>query len=480
MTSTSNVEKAKRLATQLREILAKGGFRLTKWASNSGEVMASIPPSERAPLMVNLDFDLFPDSTALGVLWNIETDTFHFRIVKTSEMNTRRAMLSFVSSLFDPLGVAAPFILLGKQILQRLCQLNYDWDEEIRDEQLVAWNAWQESLHELSHVTIPRCLKTNLAENLCSVQLHSFSDASRLGYGAVTYLRLVDVNGKVNVAFLVGKSRVTPTKQVTIPRLELTAAVLAAKLNRQVESELEIPVDSSTFWTDSTVVLQYIGNRSTRFQTFVANRLSAIHSLSHPSQWRYVETSSNPADSASRGIKPSDSGKIQVWLNGPEFLYEEEEMWPNLPKEIKEMTDEDLEWRKGAQINEILANEQSRTMNDFLEYYSSWYRLQKGVAWLMRFLLFLNQRIHGEREFTSGPLTVTEIRVATKWIVRHLQQQHFPDVMKALRGNLASLKGFAVKRSQLNKLNPILVDGILRVEGRLDRATIYHSTRTTP
>ena len=121
--STSNVEKAKRLATQLREILAKGGFRLTKWASNSREVMASIPPSERAPSMVNLDFDSFPDSTALGVLWNIETDTFHFRIVKTSEMNTRRAMLSFVSSLFAPLGVAAPFILLGKQILQRLCQL---------------------------------------------------------------------------------------------------------------------------------------------------------------------------------------------------------------------------------------------------------------------------------------------------------------------------------------------------------------------
>ena len=117
------------------------------------------------------------------------------------------------------------------------------------------------------------------------------------------------------------------------------------------------------------------------------------------------------------------------------------------------------------------------TMNDFLEYYSSWYRLQKGVAWLMRFLLFLNQRIHGEREFTSGPLTVTEIRVATKWIVRHLQQQHFPDVMKALRGNLASLKRVAVKRSQLNKLNPILVDGILRMGGRFERATISFNAK---
>ena len=167
----------------------------------------------------------------------------------------------------------------------------------------------------------------------------------------------------------------------------------------------------------------------------------------------------------------------QVWLNGPEFLYEEEDMWPNMPKKIKEMTDEDLEWRKGAQINEILANEQNRTMNDFLEYYSSWYRLQKGVAWLMRFLLFLNQQIRREREFTSGPLTVTEICVATKWIVRYLQQQHFPDIMKALRGNLASLKKAAVKRSQLNKLNPILVDGILRVGGCLEQGTISFNTK---
>ena len=99
---------------------------------------------------------------------------------------------------------------------------------------------------------------------------------------------------------------------------------MAVKLNRQVEDELEIPVDSSTFWTDSTVVLQYISNQSTRFQTFVANRLAIIHALSHPSQWRYVETSSNPADSAPRGLKPNDSRKAQMWVRGPEFLHNDE------------------------------------------------------------------------------------------------------------------------------------------------------------
>ncbi len=106
------------------------------------------------------------------------------------------------------------------------------------------------------------------------------------------------------MSFLVGKSQVMATKQVTIPRLELTAAVLAVKLSHQVEEELEISVDRIVFWTDSTVVLQYLNNESTRFQTFVANRLAIIHDLSKPSQWKYVESTYNPADSASCGIDP--------------------------------------------------------------------------------------------------------------------------------------------------------------------------------
>ena len=149
-------------------------------------------------------------------------------------------------------------------------------------------------------------------------------------------------------------------------------------------------------------MLQYIKNQSTRFQTFVANRLAIIHALSYPSQWRYVETSTNPADSASRGIKPSDSRKTQMWVRGPEFLYDEENAWPKMPEDIREMTDENLEWRKGAQINEILANDQNRTLDDFLEYYSCWYRLQKGVAWLIRYVLFLSQRKRREERVPAS------------------------------------------------------------------------------
>ena len=118
------------------------------------------------------------------------------------------------------------------------------------------WNSWQQSLLQLSSVEIQRCLKINIEGEMDNIQLHSFSDASRSGYGSMCYLRLRYTRGRVNVTFLVGKSRLTPIKQVTIPRLDLTAAVVAIKLTQQVEHELELRVDSITNWTDSTVVLQ--------------------------------------------------------------------------------------------------------------------------------------------------------------------------------------------------------------------------------
>ena len=101
-------------------------------------------------------------------------------------------------------------------------------------------------------------------------ELHHFSDASEYGYGAVSYLRIVDDEGVAHCSFVLGKSHVAPLKVMSIPRFELTAAVVAVKLNYLIQNELEYPIDDTIFWTDSTVVLQYIRNEPRRFQTFVA------------------------------------------------------------------------------------------------------------------------------------------------------------------------------------------------------------------
>ncbi len=135
-----------------------------------------------------------------------------------------------------------------------------------------------------------------------NVQLHNFADASTLGYGTVTYLRM-ETKHDVHVTFLLSKARVAPLKQITIPRFELTTAVLAARVDKMLRAEIQFPLLDSVLWTDNTSVLKYIQNEDKCFLTFVANRISAIREITTPLQWRYIPTSQNPAECCSRGLK---------------------------------------------------------------------------------------------------------------------------------------------------------------------------------
>ncbi|XP_033111440.1 uncharacterized protein LOC117112461 [Anneissia japonica] len=133
------------------------------------------------------------------------------------------------------------------------------------------------------------------------------------------------------VFFVMGKSRVTPLKKVTIPRLELTAATVAVRTDKLIKSELEIPIHISKFWTDSLTVIKYIRNFTSRFNTFVASRLSVIHEATQIQQWRYVSTDENPTDDASRSLTSTKLKGNSRWLNGPEFLWKSEIEWPSIP-----------------------------------------------------------------------------------------------------------------------------------------------------
>ena len=129
-----------------------------------------------------------------------------------------------------------------------------------------------------------------------------FSDASELAYGTVSYLRLTSEDGRVCCSFLLSKSRLTPLKALFMPRLELNAATMAVKLDGMFHKELELPITSSVFWTDSTSVVRYIRNNDKRFHTFVSNRLTVIHDGSSVDQWRHVDSKRNASDVATRGL----------------------------------------------------------------------------------------------------------------------------------------------------------------------------------
>ena len=149
MKSVNSDHDAINLVKDLTELLKTGGFRLTKWLSNSRQVMESIPESERAKSVKNLDFGHAPIERALGVQWCISSDTFEFSIAIKDRPATRRGILSVVSLVYDPLGFVAPFILPAKILLQDLCKKKLDWDEKIPEEDLSRWKAWLKELPKL-------------------------------------------------------------------------------------------------------------------------------------------------------------------------------------------------------------------------------------------------------------------------------------------------------------------------------------------
>lgn len=284
--SMSTESEASAMVKELTELCASGGFRLTKWNSNSRVVLSSIPETERASEVKALDLchDNLPDERVLGVIWCIETDSFKIKINEKPMTQTRRGILSFVSSIYDPLGFLSPVILPAKMILQELCGKKFSWDEDIPTDMARKSQQWLLDFAKLQGFTVDRCFKPVGFGNVTSVQLHHFADASERGYGVVTHLRITNEKDEAHCSFVIGKSRVSPLKQTTIPRLELTAAAVAVKMDKLMKSELNMPLKESTFWTDSTTVLRYIANDSARFKTFVANRVSLIRDHTQVSQ----------------------------------------------------------------------------------------------------------------------------------------------------------------------------------------------------
>ncbi|KAK3700060.1 hypothetical protein QZH41_004360 [Actinostola sp. cb2023] len=493
MRSTDTTEKAITLVSQLRELLARGGFHLTKWYSNDRQVLATIPECERAKSVVSLDLERLPTESALGLKWNIEDDKFVWEVLDKvmnlvkRKPRTRRGILSVSYSLFDPLGFIAPYIMKAKLILQMLSRKGIGWDDPLAEEDSVQWSRWLEDISKLEEIKIERCFKPKGFGKIKLVELHIFSDASRVGYAAVAFLRLVDDRSRIHCAFIMGKARLAPLREISIPRLELTAAVISVKLSKAIREQLDWTVQRVYYWTDSSSVLKCINNTTKRFHTFESNRLTLIHDGSIPSEWRYVNREDNPADDGSKGLKLDNAIKDDRWLKGPRFLWEDENCWPKMI-EIPVMSDDDVEIRKEIQI--YTSTVQTSVLTDLILYYSSWWRLKKAVAWLLRCKEHLRVKVQlkGKGDVvdnasvivrTSRDLTVEELRNAERLILAHVQLVSFPEVVEALSTKKSSDERSTKRTLQrvgasIYQLNPTWdsKERLLRVGGRLVEAPV--------
>ncbi|XP_032363653.1 uncharacterized protein LOC116677092 [Etheostoma spectabile] len=456
VTSTNTVEKAIQVAHEAREICAKGGLRLHKFVSNNYAVLQSLPSSECAidTKTKDLTFTDIPLERALGIHWNIEADSFRFNNTLKDQPATRRGILSTVASIYDPLGFLAPYVLTGKKILQEMCHQGVGWDDPLPEMLKPRWESWRHDFANLEKINIARCyIPANFGE-VVETELHHFSDASTSGYGQCSYLRFRNQRGDIHCSLAIGKARVSPTKLATIPRLELTAAVVSVGVSNMLREELGSVDAKEYFWTDSKVVLGYINNDARRFHTFVANRVQKIRHSTSPQQWFYVPTDENPADGASRGRTVNEL-LTSNWFTGPMFLWEKEICTPKDVASDLSLGDPEI---KKVQTLQTKTTE-TLSLADRLSKFSSWSRAIKAVARLVR----------RAKKITSSALsTVSEQESAERVIIRDLQSQAYEEEIKLLN------KGSQLPcRNKLRHLDVFLdTDGILKVGGRLRHSSL--------
>jgi len=485
--SVDGADHAVGLQSELKGLANEGGFNMNRWLSNERTVMDAIPEEERAKEAKDLDFDL-PTNRTLGVSWDAEMDQFVFLIDLKEKPATRRGILSVVSSIYDPLGLVAPCVLEAKGLLQELCRLGLSWDDPIPEEFEKKWDKWKTELCMLSEIKIYRGFKPKGFGEVVSAQLHHFPDASEAGYGVASFLRLVNANGDIHCCLVTGKSRVAPLKQVTIPRLELSAATVAVRVDSMLRRELDIKISESYFWTDSMTVLRYVVNTTARFHTFVSNRLSVIRDGSDISQWRYVPTRLNPGDEASRGLSAPDLVKDERWFHGPAFLSKPECEWPETPEISPQNLEADPEVKSACVsvsaavvVGTTVAESDIGGVDRLIEYHSDWLRLKRCAAWWMRIKGALVSRIRLKKAgapmtctIDMSPLRFEDLKGAEHAVIEYVQGKHFAAELEALKGGVS-----VSKRSSLRSFDPILTNGLLRVGGRISRANLPEETLHT-
>ena len=466
--SVEDDAEAAALQADLISLLETGGFVLKKWTSSSPTALKGVTAENCSHGILDLDLDGPQYEKTLGVRWNVSADTFTFKSADSDTPVTKRGILSAVSSIFDPLGMLAPWTLSAKTLLQNIWRSGCHWDDPLTDRQLTdVWSAWAGERAQLSQFRLSRCYRDG-REPPADCQLHLFSDASELAFGAVAYFRFQYPDGRIGIAFVMAKNRVAPLRQLSIPRLELQAAVMAVRIAECVRREHDIAIDSCHFWSDSQTVLQWIKSESRTFKTFVANRVAEIQDASSPEAWRHCPGAINPADVCSRGCELSVLLTDGCWLNGPPFLSRPPSEWPVNTTAGPEGGTEpaDLERRADVTVNATTTQQLLPPAK-----FSSWLRLRRTTAWTLRFLRNCRSP---KTERATGPLTAAELHAAETLCVRQTQQEAFPDELAALKTGRQLPSG-----SKLITLRPFLdSSGVLRVGGRLRHAdALTHTAR---
>ncbi|UYV69731.1 hypothetical protein LAZ67_7000518 [Cordylochernes scorpioides] len=320
LTGCPTVEDAKGLMQQLIAVLGSGGFVLRKWVSNETSIIEDLPLLLRGKGEVMELNRKETNVNVLGIQWDPRYDTLNISCKSgPADIKSKRQIVSAIARIYDPCGWLSPTTVVLKLLLQEIWKLKIGWDEDIPASIQRKWNTFEREMKHFQHISIPRCIfQRNLL--ISKMQMHGFCDSSELAYSAVCYLRITYEYNQIETILLTAKTKVAPIKKITIPRLELCAALMLGQLQSQTTQALPFKIDEQFYWTDSKIVLAWITSESKKWQIFVANRVAKIQDLTAAHSWQYISGKQNPADLATRGILPSCLINSKLWWHGPVWL----------------------------------------------------------------------------------------------------------------------------------------------------------------
>ena len=504
--SSRSREEALEVYRKLKICFSEAGFNMRKWLSNDADLLEEIERLESSsdPKVSTRKVDEQPEiaeedesfsksenrsacseheSKVLGLSWNKDNDCLYFdfaQTMKSAPANpTKRDILSLTSKLYDPLGLFSPVMVSMKLLFQELCKEKIDWDSPLPDSICAKWRAIVSDLIDLGPIEIDRSVLNADDEEISSIELHGFADASSYAYGATVYLRIRHKSGHVSSSLIASKSRLAPLKGDTIPRLELMSALILARLVSAVSEALKgaVKIDRIVCWLDSQIVLWWIFGLKKEFVQFVENRVREIRKLVNVKDWHYVPTSQNPSDIASRGMKASSLVANRKWWQGPEFLVESDKFWPqilnfeNAKEPSSEISDE---------IKTVLKSNPRKDYSDVFvgatlhltvnmesiincKHYSDINRMYRVTAYVLRFVNNLKAKIGKCCAIDQAELQLSEINDSKTLWHRQLQK------------SLLSERNFDKFQNDLGLFED--EDGILRCRGRIESATLPFGTK---
>jgi len=475
--SEDTAQEGLRAARETIEMFNEISWNMVDFRSNSEEVLKQLP-HESIDKELLLDLSSEEDMTSrkvLGLFWDPKKDIFTFQMTNNLELltlslehdyrPTKREVLSFIMKIFDCLGLISHFHIRGRMILQAIWRRGIAWEQHIPEDIYESWIKWLKKFEEIQKLEIPRHYGYDSTRS-SNVELHVFVDASPEAYAAVAYLRFT-TNHQIQVAQIMAKCRVAPVKYASVPKLELMAAVIGARIANVIKTQHKrLKIMSTTFWSDSITVLRWLYSPSLKLQQFVAPRISEIQESTNVNDWRYISSEENVADDGTKWNDVDFSSSDHRWIKGPQFLYEHEQSWPNkFPSNIN------LE-----QQTILLAMNSIKLAVDMnSEYYAGIFESVRAeirarfdlystvISWACRFKNNMLKAIRGEKLKKDPVLDTEELDEGEKLIFSQIQKSIFKNELKSLK------KGIPVAQSsKMYALNPFLDKGnLIRAKTRM-------------